>query len=291
MHSVQWDEIHIVPYGTSKLGFSHGSDILFDDAKHNRIEWEEKEDNTAYYVDAILDVLKGLDACHKKQTETKEEAPQENEKFLVVDTETANGLEDCLMYDCGFAVVDATGKVYETGSYINKDIFLHEWKLMESAYYAEKIPQYLEELAQGKRILKSEYEISAIVREVIKKYGIKAVCAHNARFDVRALNKTKRYITKSKFRYFLPYGVEIWDTMRMAQDVICKDPDYIDFCKKNGHICANGQVRKSAEVLYKYISGNNDFTEAHTGLEDVMIEKEILAYCLAKNPNCKRKLW
>ena len=34
--------------------------------------------------------------------------------------------------------------------------------------------------------------------ELCKKYNVKAIMAHNARFDVMACNKTLRYITKSK---------------------------------------------------------------------------------------------
>ena len=33
--------------------------------------------------------------------------------YMVYDTETANGLDDPIMYDCGGAIVDKNGKVYE----------------------------------------------------------------------------------------------------------------------------------------------------------------------------------
>ena len=38
-----------------------------------------------------------------------------------------------------------------------------------------------------------------------------------------------------------------------------------------------------AEVLYRYISGNDSFIEKHTGLEDVMIEKEIFTKCIIQH--------
>ena len=66
--------------------------------------------------------------------------------ILVVDTETANTFSDGkkldyssgLVYDCGFAVVDTKGNVYETFSFVNSDIFGID-VLMQSAYYANKI--------------------------------------------------------------------------------------------------------------------------------------------------------
>ena len=35
------------------------------------------------------------------------------------------------------------------------------------------------------------------------------------------------------------------------------------------------RLRETAEILYRYISGNNDFVEVHKGYEDILIEKEI----------------
>ena len=54
--SVQFNEIHIVDYGTPKELFSNGNDILFDDEENNRNNWV----GTAYDVDNIIDTLKSL---------------------------------------------------------------------------------------------------------------------------------------------------------------------------------------------------------------------------------------
>lgn len=55
--SVNWDEIHIVPYGTPKQNFcSNPCDILFDDEEQNRNNWTGR----AYDVNNIMEVLKNL---------------------------------------------------------------------------------------------------------------------------------------------------------------------------------------------------------------------------------------
>ena len=55
--SVQFDSIHIVPYGTPKQSFmATKNDILFDDEDKNREAWEGE----AFTPDQILDVLKAL---------------------------------------------------------------------------------------------------------------------------------------------------------------------------------------------------------------------------------------
>lgn len=207
--------------------------------------------------------------------------------FVVFDTETCNtgdnGFDDPIVYDLGFAVVDKKGTVYETNSLIIREVFYGMKDLMKSAYYANKIPKYEEEISNGQRKVVSLYEARKIFQDVCKKYNVKACVAHNARFDYRSTSKTQRYLTKSKYRFFLPYGIELWDTMKMANDTICKQVHYKEFCYNNGYLTKNGRVRKTAEILYRYISGEHDFNEEHTGLADVLIEKEIFAHCIKQH--------
>ena len=219
---------------------------------------------------------------------------------IVLDTETANtitnehGLDmsNVLFYDLGFQLVDSHGRTYgKKFSFVNSDIFTHEEELMQSAYYAKKIPQYRADLASGKRILANTYEIRKALVDLINKYDCKFVCAHNARFDYNSLNNTQRWTTKSRFRYFLPYGLEWWDTLKMARSVMGKMPTYQRFCAENGYTTKTGKPRFTAEICYRFITKDNTFVESHTGLEDVEIETEILRYCHRQHKAMKKKLW
>lgn len=219
---------------------------------------------------------------------------------ICLDTETANTIQDengldmsnVLFYDLGFQLVDSHGRTYgKKFSFVNSDIFTHEAELMQSAYYAKKIPQYRADLASGKRILANTYEIRKALVDLINKYDCKFVCAHNARFDYNSLNNTQRWTTKSRFRYFLPYGLEWWDTLKMARSVMGKMPTYQRFCAENGYTTKTGKPRFTAEICYRFITKDNTFVESHTGLEDVEIETEILRYCHRQHKPMKKKLW
>ena len=219
---------------------------------------------------------------------------------LVLDTETANTIADefgnldmtnVLMYDCGWSVVDTHEGVYVERSYVNRDVFCEERELMQSAYYAKKIPQYVAEIQAGKRIMASAYEIRQQMLADMELFGICEVVAHNARFDVNALNTTLRYLTKSKYRYWFPYGTIFWDTMKMARDVIHKMPTYRAFCEENDLLTKNGRLSTTAENLYRFIIDDVDFIESHTGLEDVQIEREIMFYCYRQHKPMRKLLW
>lgn len=222
--------------------------------------------------------------------------------IMMMDTETANTLmrEDgsldmtsVFVYDIGWQVTDKRGFLYEQKSYIVKEIFFDEAALMKSAYYASKIPQYLKDIAEGKRIVASYYDIRKDFIETMQRYETNTVCAHNARFDYNATNITERWLTKSKYRFFLPYGTEVWDTLKMARDVVSHTPTYIKFCEENGFMTKHKtpRPRLTAEILYRYITGNLEFEESHTGLEDVDIERQILAYCFAKHKAMAKGAW
>lgn len=210
-------------------------------------------------------------------------------KFLVIDTETTNSINDPFCYDVGFAVVDGTGKVYETHSYVVADIFLDN-ELMESAYFKEKIPQYWEDIKSGKRILRRLKTIRSILRDVMTQHEINMVCAYNCAFDVRSGNYTQRYLTSSKYRYFYPYGTQFMDILKLAREILKTDENYKAFCKENNYLTEKGQNRYTAEIVYRYLF-DKDFVEEHTGLADCLIEAQIMVKLMGENPNVDFKLW
>lgn len=210
---------------------------------------------------------------------------------IMIDTETCNTMEDPFCYDISWQVIDSHGRLYANRSFAVRQVFEDMPELMASAYYANKIPAYWEQIRKGEKILTSLYEIRQVLIKDVENYNCKFICAHNARFDNCSLNTTQRYLTSSKFRYFLPYGIEWWDTMKMANDTICKMPTYRKFCEENGYITKNKQLRKTAEILYRFVNADNEFIEEHKALEDVDIERQILAYCVRKHKKMRKKLW
>lgn len=215
--------------------------------------------------------------------------------YLVLDVETANSTDDALVYDIGYSVRDRQNNEYDRKSFIVSDIFHDEAELMKSAYYAKKIPQYLEGIHKGEFQVVSFYKIRQELVKVIKQFpGIK-VCAYNAHFDTTALNKTYRWLTKSKYRWFLPYGTEIYDIWHMACQVICTMKSYKQYCYDNKLVSSAGNIKTSAEAVFGFISKNPDFDEKHTGLQDVLIEAEILNQCFRKhkkmNKGINRLCW
>ena len=211
--------------------------------------------------------------------------------FLTIDTETANNMDNPFVFDIGGAIHDKQGNVMETFSFIVREVFYGMPDLMAECFYQSKLPMYRAQIEQGFRQVKSWYEIRTHVHKLCDKYSVKAIIAHNMQFDYRSTNTTQRYLTYSKYRYFFPKDIPLWDTLSMARDTIVKQKTYIRFCEDNGYCTKNGKPRATAEILYRYITNNVDFTENHTGLEDVLIEKEIFVKCIRQHKKMKRSPW
>ena len=210
--------------------------------------------------------------------------------YLVLDVETANSTDDALVYDLGYVVCDKKGNIYEADSFIVSDIFYKEAELMQSAYYAKKIPMYLEGIKNRAFNVVTFYEARERLLAAMRTYNVEAVCAYNANFDYTALNTTQRWLTKSKYRFFLPYGTKVYCIWHMACQLICTQKAYIKFCLDNGFVSSSGNIKTNAETVYAYMTKDSGYEENHTGLEDVLIETKILAKCFAQHKKVEKNI-
>lgn len=203
-----------------------------------------------------------------------------DELMMVLDTETLGNVDErstLRTYDFGYLVRDRAGDVYEAGSFVVSDIFYNMEEQMRSAYYANKLPQYhrgIGHLGAWEPI--SMLNLKKLIDTTVKDYGIKRVFAYNAGFDRGALNATIKHCSNGFVNFFMPYGVEYCDIWKPACDVIMNNRNYFAFAQANGLVSEKGNVRTSAEACYSYLIGDANYSECHTGLEDVMIESAIL---------------
>ena len=210
--------------------------------------------------------------------------------YIVLDTETCNSVEQPLPYDIGWCVCDRNGNIYEERSFVVAETFLDMKDVMKSAYYAEKIPQYWEDIKSGNRIIKPMWTIRRQLLDDMKKYDTKRVGAYNMGFDKRALNNLVRYVSKSWARWFFPFGTEFFDIWNMACSMLLNTKTYINFALKNGLVSEANNIQTSAECAYKFITKQTDFTEEHKGLEDCRIEVAVMASCYRTHKKIENNL-
>lgn len=207
---------------------------------------------------------------------------------LILDVETAGTTDKPLVYDLGFQIVDNDFNVILERNYVVRDVFFGMSDKMITAYYSEKLPQYYIEIADGTRTVENFLDIYKRVKELCKTYNISQVWAYNARFDRLALNYTIEFLSNGFVSWFMPYGVEWKCIQGAAVSTFLNSTRFFKFAIKNNMVSPSGNVRTTAEAAYSYLIGE-EFTEAHTGLEDVKIEAAILQKALSQHKKMDTK--
>lgn len=225
-----------------------------------------------------------------------------------------------LIYDLGWQIIDRKGRVYARKSYLINEIF-NTPTIFNTAYYADKRPAYLEKLSRGEIILTDWATATADM--VADMAEVAAVGAYNAMFDYKkALPFTELYMkmlystvpgelntwmaNQETICHELAMGTRrdnpnrqefepaifrfrqksyplfcLWG-MSCAELLNCDE--YRSLCVEHEWKTESGKYFKtSAETTFRFISGNNEFIEAHTAVEDAIIESAMFALIYERN--------
>ena len=194
--------------------------------------------------------------------------------ICVFDTETTS-LTKPFCYNVGYVIIDADSwKIQARRSYVVEQIW-HNLPLFNSAYYAEKRPIYVNEMRARKTILeKFGYICQQMIRD-FKNFQVFHAYAYNSPFDDKVFSfNCDWYKCNNPFD-----NVQIHDIRGFVHSWIVGDV-FKQFCDENQYFTESGNYSTTAETVFRFISGNKEFDEAHTALADAEIEAKILRACL-----------
>ena len=196
--------------------------------------------------------------------------------YMVLDTETTS-LDKPFCYDIGYAIFNTNDELVERRHFIVEQIW-HNLPLFESAYYKDKRAVYVQMLRARKVVMdKWGYIMRQCARD-IRQHGVTDVYAYNSDFDDKVSNFNCDW-----FKCINPFEtLPIHDIWGYASQYITNEDDYKAFCESNEYFTDTGNYKGSAEVVFRYLTNDTDFTEAHMGAYDVDIEAIILQYCFEK---------
>lgn len=216
-----------------------------------------------------------------------------SKKFIVLDTEgvndgkpSANNLgANALVYDVGLVVADRTGQVFDKFSLVNTDVFYQD-SLMESAYYHEKIPQYIEGIGENWEPM-PWLQIVNLMRDLVMDYQVRDIWAYNVSYDQAATNYTTAKASNSFRRFFAPYGTRYRDIWDYAGSTLCATQKYVSWCIENGFVSASGNPSTNADTVGKYLCGSLEYSEKHTALSDAEDELRILLAAMKRKQKAR----
>lgn len=216
-----------------------------------------------------------------------------------------------LIYDIGWTICDRDGYIYEKKSFLVAETFSVP-QIFNTAYYKEKRPLYLELLNKGEIRLLPWNDIMDIYIKDIQ--NVEAVGAFNSMFDFKkAIPFTDLYISKiyspdyqnwhnvqlnicrniangvayqkkddelfepDSFK-FRGESYPLFDLWGLSVKYLLNTNKYKNACLAHDMISDSGMFFKtSAESTYRYLKNQYNFDEAHTALDDAIIETYILS--------------
>lgn len=196
--------------------------------------------------------------------------------IVIFDTETTS-LNKPFCYNLGYVIVDAsTFEILKKEDFVIQQIW-ENLPLFATAYYEEKRNIYISAM-RGKKaeMIKYGYAMSKMIAD-FKKYDVKKAYAYNSPFDDSVFSfNCDWYKVRNPFD-----NIPIYDIRGMVTKFITDTEAYKNFCEENEFFTETKRnYSTTAETVYRYITKNLDFEEAHTALSDSIIETEIIHYCI-----------
>lgn len=218
--------------------------------------------------------------------------------YIVLDTEAAPLFKtdkveprNMRVYDLGYVIVE-NGSIVARRNYAIADTFKREG-VMASAYYAKKLPMYYAMMERGELPTISLKDARRIFAADCKEYNVKTIWAWNCRFDYETLNATIDEASNGFVSYFIPFGIKVRDIATLAGETVCATKKYVKWCRATGNVTAKGNPKTTAEAVYRYVTGDVDFQESHTALDDSVVEYVVLRELLKRHAATDRhgKRW
>jgi hypothetical protein len=198
--------------------------------------------------------------------------------IFLFDTETVGLFPRNFVYDIGWVVTDRLGNITKKRNFLIKEVVTDGSKMM-SAFFAKKVfSWYIPALDSGKIGIIGLDDMQQIMYNDLQTCS--TVAAYNVGFDLSALRNTIDVCGGQTEILFDDFDILcLWN---FACEVLLSTPAYWKAASAHGWQSRAGNFTTTAESTYRFIMDNPKFVEAHTALDDCMIENEILKACMAK---------
>jgi DNA polymerase III epsilon subunit-like protein len=200
------------------------------------------------------------------------------DKIFVFDTETVGLMPRNFIYDIGWVITDRFGVITKTRNFLVKEV-ITDGKKMMGAFFARKIfSHYIPALDNNEINLVSLNDIQETMYNDLE--SCTTIAAYNIGFDLAALRNTVDICNQQQEVILDDFKILcLWN---FACNVLLNSSNYHKMARSHGWQSKAGNFSTTAEASYRYVTGKTDFREAHTAIEDCLIENEIMRVAFSR---------
>lgn len=209
--------------------------------------------------------------------------------FLTADTETLGLSPNNIVYDFAYSIATRKNvllersflicEIFTSPAFMFKGVNNPEWA---NAFGGKIFSHYIPSLDKQVLRLHNWRDIIETMRDDMLTYGVSVFTAYNLNFDINALRKTNKAIYGNENNKILGYKPDLLDLWLFSCQTALNSQLYHDVANAQGWVSPANNVRTTAEKTFAFLTGDYSFIEAHTALQDVQIETEILQRLLAR---------
>lgn len=196
---------------------------------------------------------------------------------IIFDTETIGKVSQDLI-NIGYKIIDldiTTGK-YETlqerDYLINRFIDNVDYCINDDFVGARKLALWQKALEDKRAIKRSLKQVFKTLSNDLEKYKVLIGYAYNCKFDIDKFNK-------NGFEFNIP----VFDIWGYTSQAIINTEDYMKWARDNNELTATQMyISGTVQSVTRYLTGNLNFVESHTALDDVQNETAILIECFKR---------
>lgn len=189
--------------------------------------------------------------------------------YCVFDTETV-GVKKKWIYDLGMVILTKKSNILYKKRWTIEEV-MNIPNIAEIAYYGDKVRTFYKNMQPVKFALAREE-----FRQIMNYFQVNVVTAYNLHFDMSAIKETLQFTEIGN--KFLNYSVNYFDLWDACCNSIFQQKTFKLIATEQNWLTKQKNFQTTAEIAYRYITGNYNFIEPHTALEDAIIEAKILQF-------------
>ena len=193
--------------------------------------------------------------------------------FAFLDVEVIGSKSFPLVVDIGIVIADILGNTIAAKKWVVKEVVSNRLAMLASFGGFGKYEGYKAEPSKSMAVIVAE------ANEFLAIHGVTHIVGYNMSMDMKGLEVTAQELTGWEF--FPANKYQQIDLYSMTKVAIFYREDFKKVAVTKKWTSQSGKgISQSLETAYKYVTGNDEYRQTHSALQDAKSMLTVWRYCM-----------